>query len=128
MSEPIPQEFLDYIKFMNEEDYFAAHEVLEDLWHSDRIDFYKGLIQVAVAIFHLRNGNIKGSRYMFQRSQSLLTPYLPVFRRIDVRQVIDYIQDCLQKIPDVPEMDRQEVKKLGIRGIRLKLIDEAGSA
>lgn len=123
MSEMIPQEFLDYIKYMNEEDYFEAHEVLEDLWHSDRIDFYKGLIQVAVATFHLRHGNIAGSRALFQRAQELLTPYLPSFRRVDVQYVIEYLNDCLAKIPDVVEMERQEVEKLQIKGIRMFLLD-----
>ncbi|WP_380028735.1 DUF309 domain-containing protein [Effusibacillus consociatus] len=125
MDEPIPQKFLAYLQYMNEEDYFEAHEVLEDLWHSDRIDFYKGMIQVAVAIFHLRNGNIKGARYLFSRAKSLVTPYLPHYRRINVQQVIAYIDDCLKKIPDVIEMEREEVDMLGIKGIRLELMEES---
>lgn len=127
MAETIPQEFLEYIDYMNREDYFEAHEVLEDLWHSDRIDFYKGLIQVAVATFHLRNGNIKGSRHLFKRARFLLTPYLPHYRRVDLVHVIRYIDDCLTKIPDVTEMEREEVEKLGIRGIRIELMNEAGA-
>ncbi|GAX91567.1 hypothetical protein EFBL_3257 [Effusibacillus lacus] len=124
MEESIPQEFLDYLRYLNEENYFEAHEVLEDLWHTDRIDFYKGLIQVAVAIFHLRNGNIKGSRYLFERAKFLLTPYLPHFRLVDVRKVIDYIEECLAIIPDVSEMERDEVERLGIPGIRIQLLEE----
>lgn len=124
MNETVPQEFLDFIKYVNEEDYFEAHEVLEDLWHSDRIDFYKGMIQVAVAIFHLRNGNIKGSRSLFKRAKFLLIPYLPIFRRINVQQVIAYIDECLVRIPDIAAMERNEVDMLRIKGIRLELMDE----
>ncbi len=124
MSEEIPQEFLEYMEHVNNEEYFEAHEVLEDLWHADRIDFYKGMIQVAVAIFHLRHGNIVGARSMFKRAKQLLSPYSPVFRRIDVRAVIAYIEDCLVIIPDVKEMERDEVDKLGIEGIRLQLLNE----
>lgn len=122
--EQVPQEFLDYVRYVNEEDYFEAHEVLESLWHSDRIDFYKGMIQVAVAIFHLRNGNTAGSRWMFRRARQLLTPYLPVFRQIDVERVTAYIDDCLDKIPHVNEMERDDVDKLNIQGIRLQLMED----
>lgn len=125
MTDPVPQEFLEFLGHMNEENYFEAHEVLEDLWHSDRIDFYKGLIQVAVALFHLRNGNIKGARYLFERAKFLLEPYRPVFRRIDIEQVVSYIEGCLERLPDVDEMERETVKKLGIKGIRLQLMDGA---
>lgn len=124
MNEAVPQEFLDFIKYVNEEDYFEAHEVLEDLWHTDRIDFYKGMIQLAVAIYHLRHGNIAGARTMFKRAKELLFPYTPVFRQIDVRFVIAYIEDCLAKIPAVTEMERHEVEQLGIEGIRLQLLNE----
>jgi predicted metal-dependent hydrolase len=127
MKEKIPQEFLEYLHHLNQEEYFEAHEVLEDLWHSDRIDFYKGLIQVAVAIFHLRHGNIKGSRHMFNRARALLLPYLPVYRGIDVEQVIQYIEDCLSRIPIVEELERYEVEALGIKGIRLELMEEQDS-
>lgn len=124
MSEAIPQEFLEYLEHLNNEEYFEAHEVLEDLWHTDRIDFYKGMIQVAVAIFHLRHGNIAGARPMFKRAKQLLSPYSPVFRRVDVSEVIEYIDDCLGKIPDVQEMERDEVDELGIEGIRVELLGE----
>ncbi|BCJ88453.1 DUF309 domain-containing protein [Effusibacillus dendaii] len=115
MEESIPQELLDYVQYMKESRYFDAHEVLEELWHSDRNDFYKGLIQIAVALFHLRNGNIKGARHLFKRARHLLTPCLPAYRRVDVRCLIDYLNDCLQVIPDVTELERNEVERLGIQ-------------
>ena len=115
--------YLYYIKYMNEEDYFESHEVLESYWHSDRIDFYKGLIQVAVGLFHLRTGNIAGSRQLLTRAHQLLKPYSPEFRALNVERVLAYIEDCLERIPNVVEMERDEVAALGIAGIRLWLED-----
>lgn len=118
-----PEDYLYFIKYMNEEDYFEAHEVLEGYWHSDRIDFYKGLIQLAVGLFHLRVGNISGAHALLSRSQELLQPYRPQFQALDVERVIAYIQDCRHRIPLVREMERDEVGALGIEGIRLWLLD-----
>ena len=52
-----------YLKLMDEEEYFEAHEVLEEAWHPLRIkdhplkNLVKGLINGAVSFEHLkRNG------------------------------------------------------------------------
>jgi len=55
-----------YVQFLhlfnNKRDYFECHEVLEDLWMDDARDpFWQGLLQVAVAHFHGRNGNVGGA-------------------------------------------------------------------
>lgn len=55
-----------YVRFLhlfNEaQDYFECHEVLEDLWMDEARDpFWQGLLQVAVALFHARNGNAGGA-------------------------------------------------------------------
>jgi predicted metal-dependent hydrolase len=118
-----PMEVLLFIKYVNEADYFEAHEVLEGYWHSDRIDFYKGLIQLAVGLYHLHSGNIAGCRRLFMRSKELLAPYAPKFREIDVARILDYLNDCLKKVPNVVEMERDEVRALGVKPIQLWLED-----
>lgn len=118
-----PAEYLYFIKYVNEEDYFEAHEVLEGYWHGERIDFYKGLIQVAVGSYHLRSGNIAGARALWTRAAELLQPYRPEFRAMDVERILAYLDDCLSKLPQVVEMERDEVALLGIEPIRLWLED-----
>lgn len=118
-----PEDLLYFIKYMNEEDYFEAHEVLEGYWHSDRIDFYKGLIQLAVGLYHLRTGNIGGAHALLARSSELLQPYRPEFQSVDLERVLAYIADCRARIPRVAEMEREDVQRLGIEGIRLWLED-----
>lgn len=123
MTEPHPPDYLYYIKYMNEEDYFEAHEVLESYWHGDRIDFYKGLIQVAVGLFHLRTGNIAGCRQLLARAHQLLTPYAPEFRALDVARILRYLEETLARVPQVVELERPEVAALGITGLQLWLED-----
>lgn len=52
------------IQLFNAERYFECHEVLEELWRSDTSvfrDLYQGLIKVAVALHHARQGNFEGA-------------------------------------------------------------------
>ncbi|MGZ4112512.1 MAG: DUF309 domain-containing protein [Tumebacillaceae bacterium] len=118
-----PEEYLYFIKYMNEEDYFEAHEVLEGYWHGERIDFYKGLIQVAVGSYHLRTGNIAGARALWSRAQQLLKPYRPEFRAMNVERILAYLDDCLERIPHRVEMEREDVLALGIEPLSLWLED-----
>ncbi len=62
----------------NEGDYFEAHEVLEDLWVIEvepLKTYYKGLIQVAVAICHWERGNASGARKLYHSGMRYLEPY-----------------------------------------------------
>lgn len=118
-----PDEYLYYIKYMNEQDYFEAHEVLESYWHGERIDFYKGLIQVAVGSYHLRAGNIAGARALWTRAGELLRPYRPEFRAMNVERILRYMEESLQRIPFVIEMEKEDVRALQIEPLLLWLED-----
>ena len=52
------------IDLFNQGKFFDCHEVLEELWmecSGERKKFLQGIIQVAVAFHHLRNGNFVGA-------------------------------------------------------------------
>lgn len=62
------------IYFNRDRDYFECHEVLEELWLAkDKDPRYKGLLQVAVSLYHFRNGNIPGASKMMRYAVSRLT-------------------------------------------------------
>ena len=57
------------IHLFNDGQWFEAHEVWEDIWHvasGDRKRFYQGLIQYAVTIEHMRRGNPRGMRSVYE--------------------------------------------------------------
>jgi predicted metal-dependent hydrolase len=59
-----PGQLLQAIREFNSREWFECHETLEDLWigsEGEIRDFYQGLIQIAVALHHLRNGNFGGA-------------------------------------------------------------------
>jgi len=71
--------------------YFEAHEILEAYWVSyhglDR-DFFKGLIQAAVALHHAAAGNTAGARGVAARARGLLDPYAEGHAGADVASVL----------------------------------------
>ncbi|MGG1612948.1 DUF309 domain-containing protein [Paenibacillus sp. FSL K6-2441] len=69
--------FVAYLVYFNRDrDYFECHEVLEELWLEQGHDpLYKGLLQVAVGLFHARRGNLSGGRKMLCSALERLAPY-----------------------------------------------------
>lgn len=60
----------DGLRLFNEERFFEAHEVLEDVRHRERGEprtFLQGLIQVCAAYHHFQNRNYAGAADLLQR-------------------------------------------------------------
>lgn len=73
-NEPLYVAFLVY--FNRDRDYFECHEVMEELWLAKGHDpLYKGLLQVAVGLFHFRYGNVMGAWKMLCSAAERLRPY-----------------------------------------------------
>lgn len=71
--------------------FFEAHEILEAYWvgyRGDDRDFYKALIQAAVALHHLGSGNAAGAGSVAARARAILEPYAPRHGGIDVDAVL----------------------------------------
>lgn len=72
------QQFAEGVRLFNAGQYFECHDVLEDLWSGLRgegRDFVQGLIQVAVAHYHLERGNAEGARSMMGRALKRFEAY-----------------------------------------------------
>jgi uncharacterized protein len=60
--------------------YFECHDSLEELWSGVRgpsRDFFQGLIQVAVAHYHLGNSNAAGASSLMERALGRFARYGP---------------------------------------------------
>ena len=61
--------------------------MLEQLWlqtHDRSKDFYKGLIQAAVAFYHWSRGNPAGAISLYRSSSRYLKRYRPEFLGVDM--------------------------------------------
>jgi hypothetical protein len=75
-------------------EYFAAHEVLEDVWRaaeSDERDFYQGLVHVAVAWYQAARGNRVGCERQLEKAARRLGPYAPKHEGVAVASLLDQV-------------------------------------
>jgi len=75
------------VSHFNRGEYFECHDALEDLWTGLRgpsRDFFQGLIQIAVAFQHLRNGNAAGAASLLARAEARLSAYPENYLRFDL--------------------------------------------
>ena len=79
-------------------EYFAAHEVLEDVWRAAEPaerDFYQGLVHVAVAWYQAgRNRPVATSRQL-EKAIRRLTPYAPTHLGVAVSPLLAQLRDVL---------------------------------
>ena len=75
-----PEAFRNYLfEFHATRDYFECHEILEEYWKSlpaddPERDVWVGLIQLAVALYHHRRGNLPGALKMYRGAAARLRP------------------------------------------------------
>lgn len=82
-------------------EYFAAHEVLEDVWRAsapEERDFYQGLVHVAVAWYQAGRGNRVGCERQLQKAARRLRPYAPEHRGIDVAATLERVEEASQVV------------------------------
>ena len=96
MSMPIcgespPALLLEGIAQFNRGEYFEQHETLELLWRTERRDvrrLYQGILQIGVALHHLRRANHHGTVYMLGRGAKYLAPFAPRCQGVDVEALL----------------------------------------
>lgn len=87
-AEPAPPELAKALALFDAEAYFACHEVLEDLWKAEPRplrDLYKGILMLAVALYHHRRGKLP--LRPLTRAQQLLEPFTPTCLGLDVATI-----------------------------------------
>ena len=96
--------YLGYFACFNQQLFFEAHDVLEELWLADRHgpngDFYKGLIQLAGAFVHLQKERLRPAAALFTLTQTNLSKYPTLHERLDLAAVSSLIATWLKWLED----------------------------
>ena len=82
-------------------EYYAAHEVLDEVWEQappDEQDFFKGLIQACIALHHHQQGNPDGARKLYSGHRRYLGRFLPRHRGVDVAAFLEAMQAALAPV------------------------------
>ena len=90
-NESPPGQLLQGIREFNNQEWFECHETVEGLWigESGEVrDFYQGIIQVAVALHHWRNGNFGGAVSLLKGGAGYLRRVSDTCQWVDVAALI----------------------------------------
>ncbi len=112
MSSSILPEFWQAVEEFNQQDFYACHDTLESLWMEaaePEKKFYQGILQIAVALYHLSNHNWQGAAILLGEGMSRLKPYQPNYFEINVEELI---QSSGQILGKVQELGPENVVKL----------------
>ncbi|WP_426452374.1 DUF309 domain-containing protein [Paenibacillus sp. S-38] len=82
-------------------DYFECHEVMEELWLEEgRSPLYQGLLQVAVGLYHYRNGNAGGAVKLMSAALEKLEGHPDETLGIDLKRLREDGREYLVKLLD----------------------------
>jgi predicted metal-dependent hydrolase len=94
--------YLGYFECFNQQLFYDAHDVLEELWLGQRGQgndlFYKGMIQLAGAFVHLQKNRLKPAGALFRLAQNNISKYPPRHERLDITMVLALIAQWLAEL------------------------------
>lgn len=76
----------------NQGEFYACHDTLEAIWMQASTPdkpFYQGILQLAVAFYHLGNHNWRGAAILMGEGLNRLRPYEPAYAGVNVTGLID---------------------------------------
>ncbi|WP_193196254.1 DUF309 domain-containing protein [Nostoc sp. MG11] len=91
MSQTIPQEFWQAVELFNSGQFYACHDTLEALWieaSEPEKTFYQGILQIAVALYHLGNRNWRGAVILLGEGSNRLRRYPSSYSGVDVDELL----------------------------------------
>ncbi|MEH1969030.1 DUF309 domain-containing protein [Nostoc sp.] len=91
MSEIMPQEFWQGVEQFNSGQFYACHDTLEALWieaGEPEKTFYQGILQIAVALYHLENRNWRGAVILLGEGSNRLRRYPSSYGGVDVDELL----------------------------------------
>lgn len=97
----MPEEYWLAIEQFNTQQFYACHDTLEALWieaTEPEKSFYQGILQIAVALYHLGNQNLRGAMILLGEGSNRLRRYPDVFGGIDVDKLLNQSVGLLKEL------------------------------
>ncbi len=89
--DPPPAALRHGVAQFNRGEYYQCHETLEDAWKAERApirQLYQGILQIGVALHHLRYGNYIGASKLLTLGLGYLLGFTPTCLGVDVAKLI----------------------------------------
>lgn len=117
----IPLEFWQGVEQFNQGQFYACHDTLEAIWieaPQSKKNFYQGILQIAVALYHLSNRNWRGCVILMGEGMNRLRSYEPGYADLDLEnfllQTSQLHQHLQQMGPDQPDQMDDVIRQLGL--------------
>jgi predicted metal-dependent hydrolase len=126
--------YLGYFACFNHQLFFEAHEVLEQLWLSQRGAvngaWYKGLIQLAGAFVHLQKGRLRPAAALFKLAETNLASYPATHEQLSRPAALALIDSWTAKLEagdyKINPLEPGNAPRLELIGIPLAIERELG--
>lgn len=101
-----PPGYYRYFELFNAEEFWEAHEALEEIWQeTDDDKFLRGLIVFAAAFVHVQRNNPSGCRKVLEKCIAWLTPFAPRRWDLDLDRVLAHARLCYELLDRVSPAD-----------------------
>jgi XTP/dITP diphosphohydrolase len=94
--------YLGFFECFNQQLFYEAHDVLEELWLADRhgpnFSFHKGLIQLAGAFVHLQKNRLRPSAALFKLARTNLQKYPGQHDGLNIAGTLSLIEHWLGEL------------------------------
>ena len=112
-----PALFQRGLQEFNSGEFYACHDTLEAVWmetDTSEKPFYQGILQIAVAFYHLGNLNWRGGAILLGEGINRLRKFEPAHKGVDVEDLVDQAVDWLE-----------QVQIVGAAGLEALMADES---
>ena len=110
MTTVMPQ-FWQGVEQFNQRQFYACHDTLEALWMEatePERTFYQGILQIAVALYHLSNSNWRGAVTLLGEGIGRLRRYPSTYTGIDVDHLLMQSAALLAELQQADSQARVE--------------------
>lgn len=93
------------IEQFNHQDFYGCHDTLEAIWlgaEPTEKNFYQGILQIAVAHYHLSRHNWRGAVVLLGEGIGRLTGFRPSYQGVDIEALIQASFALLTELQAVP--------------------------
>ncbi len=120
MLQTTPPAFWQGVEQFNQREFYDCHDTLEALWmeaNDPERTFYQGVLQLAVALYHLSNHNWQGTVILLGEGINRIRRYQPTYAGVDVTQLLFQSADLLKVLQEAgPERVVELAQELQERG------------
>ncbi len=112
----LPTAFWKGIAQFNQGEFYTCHDTLEALWMEaaePNRTFFQGVLQIAVALYHLQHQNQRGAVLLLGEGSRRLSAYVPSYGGLDVESLLSQAQALLanlQAATDSSDLARIQIK------------------